>query len=281
MASGRATRTRGRVGLCAGLIGWQSVFFVGPILLVLAASVGRMENFRLAFGFDLSAWDRFGDAGYLHDGLFRTVGFSLLAALVAVALALPAGFVIVFRLSPRAGVTALVLLTAPFFANYLVRLYAWQVLFADQGLLTSLFGDRAAILGTTTATFVGYLCLTMPVVVVAVVLGLRRVGRDEVDAAANLGASPARAFVSVILPRARPGLVVGGVFAFVLVAGDPVSPAMLGSGNSPMATTLIIDSVKSQSDWPMASVLATLLLAAVAVVALVGLQLSRSPGGTS
>ena len=96
---------------------------------------------------------------------------------------------------------------------------------------------------TAFATQVGYFTLVFPLVALLQLLSLAFVDRRLVEAAHNLGAGRLRAIVSVIIPSARIGLVLGAAFAFILAFGDFVSPQLLGGGNPPTLSLLIIDQV--------------------------------------
>jgi ABC-type spermidine/putrescine transport system permease subunit I len=162
------------------------------------------------------------------------------------------------------------LLITPFFTSYLVRAYSWQIILSDNGLINSLLGavglGRIHLLNTPAATIIGYLTLFFPLIILLQLVGLVGVNRDLIEAAHNLGAGPLRTLIKVIVPSAKVGLILAATFAFIFAFGDFVSPAQLGGGKGPTLSILIIDTVKSASNWPMASVIALTMIFTLMVV---------------
>ena len=124
---------------------------------------------------------------------------------------------------------------------------------------------------------VGYLTLIMPLVVILQTFSLAAIDRNLIEAAWNLGASPRRTLVQVIVPAAKVGLILGAVFAFILSFGDFVSPFYLGGSKPPTLSILIIDTTKSGQQWPRAAVVAVMMILTLFTVAFaaVGAAYSR------
>jgi len=116
---------------------------------------------------------------------------------------------------------------------------------------------------------IGYLTFSLPLVILLQLASLASVDRDLVEAAQNLGARRLQTLWRVILPSARVGLIFGACFAFLLAFGDFVSPSFLGGGKSPTLSILLVDLVKSASDWPRASVVAVMMIATLLAILLI------------
>ncbi len=254
---------------------WLGLFFVAPLAMLVAISFWRVRNFRLQPDFVLDAWTRMLSQDFFWDSLIRTVALSGSAAAVLTLLAFPAAYCLAFVLSPKARMTAFGLLIVPFFTSYLVRIYSWQVFLAENGL----FGSAMALLGfpglsllnTPFALMVGYATLALPIVIILQTISLLAIEKVQIEAAYNLRCGPARTFWSVIVPAAKPGLVLGALFAFILSFGDFVTPLYLGGGAWTTLPMLITDTVRSGQQWPRAAVVSLMMIATLLVTALAAL----------
>jgi spermidine/putrescine transport system permease protein len=241
----------------APLLVWQASFFLVPLGFLVALSFWSVRNFRVQPDATLANWSRMLATDYLWDAYLRSVLLSATCAVLVTLAAFPLAYFVAFRMSTRARLLATCLLIVPFFTSYLVRVYTWRTM---QVMTDNFFG-----------LMVGFLTLTLPLVCLLHILSLSLVDRRLVEAAWNLGAPPWRTMLSVIVPSAKAGLILGGAFAFVLSFGDFVSPDLLGGRNPPLVSLLIIDQVKGGSNWPRAAVIALIMvLTLLAVVSAAG-----------
>ncbi len=256
---------------------WLSLFFVAPLVLLVTISFWQVRNFRLQPDFTVDAWLRMLGADFFWESLIRSVVLSGSAAAILTVLAFPMSYAIAFVLDHGRRLTVLGLLIVPFFTSYLVRIYSWQTFLSEQGLFGTVAGNfgfaDVSALNTVFALMVGYGTLALPIVVILQTISLLSIDRVLIDAAYNLRCRPARAFTSVILPAAKPGLVLGALFAFILTFGDLVTPLYLGGGTYTTLPILITDTVRSGQQWPRAAVVSiamilTLLLAGLAALRL-------------
>jgi ABC-type spermidine/putrescine transport system permease subunit I len=133
------------------------------------------------------------------------------------------------------------------------------------------------MLHTIFATQVGYLTYVFPLVTLLLLASLVNVDRDLVEAANNLGAGRLRSIFTVVIPSAKIGFVFAISFAFILAFGDFVAPTLLGSSNGVTLSILIIDTVKSASNWPQASVVALTMVVTMMVVILASFRVAFPP----
>lgn len=256
----------------------QLAFFVGPLIFLTIMSFWIVKNYRMEPAFDFANWERMYTRPFFWDALGRTLWMSALATLLTSLLAFPAAFAIAFRLSPRARQVALFLLIIPFFTSYLVRTYAWQVIIADNGVvngaLAAIGFGRYQMLNNVFGSLVGYLTLCLPLAVILQAWSLAAIDRRLIEAAWNLGCSPASTVVSVILPLAKTGIVVAAVFCFILSFGDFVAPYYLGGSKPPTLSILIVDTAKSGQQWPRSAVVALTMIAILMAVSFAGLSLA-------
>jgi spermidine/putrescine transport system permease protein len=264
---------------------WQCVFFVLPLSFLVAMTFWSVANFRVRPDFTFVNWFKVLGAGYFYTAYGRTFLLALAAAMLASVLAFPCAFALAFKVSPAMRRLIMFLLITPFFTSYLVRVYSWQILLADRGIINGLlaiFGlQPMTMLHTVAGTMVGYLTFSLPLVILLQLASLASINRDLVEAAQNLGAGRLRTIWRVILPSSRVGLIVGAAFAFLLAFGDFVSPAFLGGGKWPTLSILLVDLVKSGSDWPRASVVALIMVVTLLAVLLAALAAAyRTAGAT-
>ena len=265
------------------LLVWQGLFFVGPLLLMVAMSFWMVRNYRMEPDFVFRNWERMLGRGFFWDAYFVTFWRAAIAAALASLIAFPASFALAFRSSDTLRRWAIFFLIVPFFTSYLVRIYAWQVLLAGTGPLNAILGAAGlgpyTILNTGVGAMVGYMTLVLPLVIILQTFSLAAVDRTLIEAARNLGATPRQTLLRVIVPAAKVGLILGFVFAFILTFGDFVSPFYLGGSNPPTLSILIVDTTKSGQQWPRAAVVAVMMIATLFVAAFAAVALAYRKRG--
>lgn len=258
------------------LLIWQGLFFVVPLVFMAAMSFWLVKNYRMEPALAFDNWERMLGRGAFWDAYWLTLGRAALAGVLASAIAFPASLFLAFHLTPQARRFALLCLIVPFFTSFLVRAYAWQVILAESGPVNAVLGGIGlgpfTMLNSGFGAMIGYLTLVLPLVVIFQTWSLAAIDRSLIEAAGNLGASPLRALVSVIIPAAKTGLVLGAVFAFIMTFGDFVSPFYLGGSKPPTLTILIIDTTKSGQQWPRAAVIAIMMIVTLFGVATAALK---------
>lgn len=253
------------------LLVWQSLFFVVPLGFMFVMGFWLVKNYRMtpAFAFDnwlkILGWEIF----------WRSYGFTLAmavaATLLATILAFPASYGLAFHVNDRLRRWAIFFLIIPFFTSYLVRIYAWQVVLAGNGVINAITGwvgfEPMVMLNTPVGTLVGYLTLSFPLVVILQTISLASIDKTLIEAAHNLGCGAFRTVFAVIIPAAKVGLIVAALFCFILSFGDFVSPYYLGGSKPPTLSIMIVDQTKSGQQWPRAAVIAAIMILSLLVVA--------------
>ena len=165
-----------------------------------------------------------------------------------------------------------------------MRVYSWQTVLSDNGLLNAAFGYVGLgpfdMLNTLFGTLVGYLTLTLPLVVLLQFFSMSNVDRNLIEAAHNLGCGRIRTVFQVIIPSAKIGLILAATFAFILCFGDLVSPSSLGGSKPPTLSILIVDTVKQGNHWPRAAVVAVVMVLTLIVIAFTALYFAYSTKST-
>ncbi|WP_019297939.1 MULTISPECIES: ABC transporter permease [unclassified Leisingera] len=251
---------------------WLAGFFLGPMVLLIWLSFWDVKNFLLTPDFQLENWQKILTAGYFWSAYARTAVIAASASVLATLAALPCALAISFFLSPRARMVLLGLFVVPFFTSYLVRIYSWQIYLTENGIVMKLMAaigiETGSLLNTPLALMVGLVTLTLPLVIVIQAISLLSLDRTLIDAAYNLGCGPRRVLFATVLPAARPGIVLGALFAFIFSFGDFVTATYLGGGKFTTLSILIADTVKSGQQWPRAAVVALMMIVTLLLTAL-------------
>ena len=247
---------------------WQALFFIAPLFFLVAMSFFIVRNYRMTEAFEMKNWVKMLGRDYFWDSYGLTMGLATLATVVVMMVAFPAAYTLAFRVSENTRRWAVFLLIIPFFTSYLVRTFSWYVILAESGVINAVLGyiglGPYIMLNTKFGTIIGYMTLTLPLVIILQTFSLSNIDRSLVEAAHNLGCRPWRTIMKVILPLAKTGFIIAAVFCFILSFGDFVSPYYLGGSKPPTLPILIVDTVKSGQQWPRAAVVAVVALLTLA-----------------
>ncbi|GAB3679925.1 ABC transporter permease [Actinocorallia lasiicapitis] len=247
------------------------VFLVVPLALVLGYTIFKRGRYGgIVYETTGENFTRAADPIYT-DVLLQSVKLALITTLIALVIGYPTAYVIA-RLPAKWKALALVAVVLPFWTNFLIRTYAWIVLLNSQGLVNSALTDLGVVdrplelLYTDGAIVTGLLYAYLPLMILPLYSAIERLDPQLREASANLGAAPARTFLSVTLPLTLPGVLTGCVFVFVPSLGNFVIPELLGGGKQIMVGNLIRDQFLKARDWPFGSVLALSVVAVLIVL---------------
>lgn len=260
------------------IIVWQILFFVGPLIFMIAMSFFLVKNYVMQEAFIFDNWEKMFSRNYFWDSYTYTLLLATGATITASLIAFPASFALAFKVSEATRRWALFFLIIPFFTSYLVRTFSWYVILAKSGVINSMLAyiglGPYTMLNTKFGTIVGYMTLTLPLVIVLQTFALASVDRNLIQASQNLGCSPFRSVFAVIIPSAKTGLIVAALFCFILSFGDFVSPYYLGGSKPPTLPILIIDTTKSGQQWPRAAVVAVVMMITLITIAFAAITLA-------
>ena len=265
------------------IIFWQFLFFVGPLLFMLAISFFVVKNYRMTEAFEMVNWQKMLSRNYFWDSYWYTIFIAGISTGVAMVLAFPASFALAFRASDSLRRWAIFLLIIPFFTSYLVRTFSWYVILAESGVVNAMLGQIGLgpfkMLNTHFGTVVGYLTLTLPLVMILQTVTMANVDKTLIEAARNLGCKPLATIWRVVLPLSKTGLIVAALFCFILSFGDFVAPFYLGGSQEPTLPILILDTTKSGQQWPRAAVVAIMMMGTLFAIAFAAIALAYKKGG--
>ena len=163
----------------------------------------------------------------------------------------------------------------PFWTSLLVRTYAWLVMLQRNGLINNfaidlgIWDTPVKLAHNLNGTLIGMVHIMLPFLVLPLYAAMRRIDRQALQAAANLGATPVQAFWQIFVPLSLPGVVAGSLIVFVLCLGFYVTPAVLGGGKVILVSMQITAILEDQFNWGAASALGVVLLVATFIVLLV------------
>ncbi len=286
-----ALRSRSSLGRRAVLgvpFVWLLVFFALPFLILLRISLTDMGE-----GLDPFAQMLFNDQGKWklvlkvenYVSIFRDSSgrwgstiytgaywLSLKYAFVTTVLCLLLGYPFAYfiaRANPSRRIIYLMMLMLPFWTSFLLRVYAWKGILADQGVINSvmvwvgLIDEPLQMLYTNVSMLVGMTYVYLPFMVLPLYANLVKMDNRLLEAAYDLGASPWKAFWLITVPLSRAGIVAGSMLVFIPCVGEFVIPSLLGGAENIMIGRVVWDEMFSSNNWPRAAALAILMIVLV------------------
>ncbi len=254
---------------------WLAFFFLIPIGVVGAYSVGALAFFPGDAGFTLDGWRRFFSGGSIYMGLFwKSVRMSLTVSVSVVVLAYPIAYFLALGARRRKYVL-LLLIIVPFLTSFLLRVLAWKVILGDQGVINSLFYSLGLRHPDNPISWLLYSQFTVmlvlayvwvPFVALPIFVSLENLDRALLEAASDLGASRWKIFWKITFPLSLPGVMAAFVFVFIPTIGEFVTPLLVGGTRGFMYGNAIAELFGPGFDWQTGSVLALFLLGVVAIL---------------
>ncbi len=267
---------------------WLLLFFLFPFFIVAKISVAELAIASPPFT-KLIEWT---DTGIMNirivfdnfiyiltDSLyFDTYVNSLRISVLSTLLCLLFGYPIAYGIVRSGPVMKPLLLFAvilPFWTSFLLRVYAWMGLLADQGTINNLLislgiiDEPIRMLYTEFAVFVGIVYTYMPFMILPLYANMEKLDTSLNEAAADLGSRPTNTFFKVTLPLTIPGIVAGSLLVFIPATGEYVIPDLLGGGNVQMIGRVLFNEFSRNTDWPVAAAVAIVLLFLLVVPILV------------
>ena len=285
-----ARALRGRSAVIGVPYGWLLAFFLLPFLVVLRISLSEMENVQFR---DLLAYQdgvlqiTLKLSNYLfilQDDLYvATYLSSLKYAAVTTALCLAIGYPFAYfmaRAKPTLQPALLMLVMLPFWTSFLLRVYAWKGLLGEGGwvadLLNGIGVDRLLVLAalipaegkfmnTPFSLVIGMTYTYLPFMILPLYANLAKMDLSLLEAAADLGATPFKAFWLITVPLSKAGIIAGSMLVFIPCVGEFVIPELLGGPATLMIGRVLWDEFFANNDWPMASAVAVVMILMIIV----------------
>jgi spermidine/putrescine transport system permease protein len=254
----------GLAGLLAPVTIWLGLFFLVPLLLILAYSFGTSGIYGgITLGFNPGNYLKVFDPLYLEI-IGRTFFIAALNTLLCLALGYPLAYFIVFK--GRRWRNALVLLVmVPFWTSLLIRAYAWVVILGGNGIANrtlqflGITDEPLTLIFTPEAVLMGMVYSYLPFMILPLYAALEKFDTRLKEAAQDLGASRWHTFWRVTFPLSLPGVIAGSILVFIPSAGEFVIPDLLGGSRTMMTGNLIQNQFLQARDWAFGSALSVLL----------------------
>jgi spermidine/putrescine transport system permease protein len=241
-------------------------FILGPLIYMLVLSFMRREGaWGVSSVFTLRNYARISTPEYLET-FVQSIRLALLSTSLVVLIGYPFGYFMA-RLSPVWRGRVMLLLIIPFWTSSLMRLYGWIIMFRANGILDTILmrigltGEPLRLLYTYPAVVTGMVYALAPFMIYSVYASAEKMDWELVDAARDLGASPASAFFTVALPLTMPGLFSGVVLTFIPSMGLFFIADILGGNKVVLVGNLIQEQLLKAHDWPFAAALSVALMA--------------------
>ena len=258
---------------------WLLLFFVVPFLIVLKISVSDMRLgmppyeplFTWASAMVVEAKVNLANYAFLwEDALYRNAYLnSIWVAAVSTVFCLLLGYPLAYgiaRSSPSWRNLLLLMVMLPFWTSFLLRVYAWIGILKNNGLINNvlmamgIIDEPIVMLQTDFAVYVGITYSYLPFMVLPLYATLEKMDLTLLEAAADLGCHPIKAFLTITLPLSVPGMVAGSMLVFIPAVGEFVIPALLGGPDSLMIGRVLWEEFFHNRDWPVASAVAIAML---------------------
>ncbi|HCX83196.1 MAG: putrescine ABC transporter permease PotH [Curvibacter sp. RIFCSPHIGHO2_12_FULL_63_18] len=268
---------------------WLAVFFLLPFLILLYISFVDMGSDIHPFK---PIWDsttgllklkyenywsifRSSEGGALFQTIYieaylRSIWYALCTAVLCLAIGYPFAYFIA-RSAPSARPALLMMVMLPFWTSFLLRVYAWKGILADQGVVNQvlmalgLISEPIQMLYTNVSMLVGMTYVYLPFMVLPLYANLVKMDFRLLEAAYDLGTTPFKAFWLVTVPLSKAGIVAGFMLVFIPAVGEFVIPSLLGGPENIMIGRVVWDEMFTSNNWPRATALAVVMIALIIV----------------
>ena len=263
-------------------MGFLLLVFAMPFLVVFKISISEVDGVRFV---DLLTWADgllklqlkftnyqvilFEDDLYLRAYL-SSLGFAGVTTVICLAFGYPFAYFLA-RSRPDIRPALLMLLMLPFWTSFLLRVYAWKMLLADNGVFNNvamalgLLAAPVKMMNTPFSLTLGMVYTYLPFMVLPLYANLVKMDIRLLEAARDLGATPWQAFWRITVPLSRGGIIAGALLVFIPCVGEFVIPELLGGPETLMIGRVLWDEFFSNNDWPMASSVAVIMVLLIIV----------------
>ena len=253
-----------------------------PFVVVFKISISEVDGVRFV---DLLTWQDgmlqlklkftnyrtifFEDDLYLR-AYVSSIWFAGVTTVICLAIGYPFAYFLA-RSRPDIRPALLMLLMLPFWTSFLLRVYAWKMLLADNGVFNNiaialgLLSEPVKMMNTPFSLTLGMVYTYLPFMVLPLYANLVKLDIRLLEAARDLGDSPWQAFWRITVPLSKGGIIAGALLVFIPCVGEFVIPELLGGPETLMIGRVLWDEFFSNNDWPMASSVAVIMVLLIIV----------------
>ena len=244
-----------------------------PLILVTGLSfLSRGAYGQVLFRFNLTNYTRLFDALYGKVMVF-SLGIGIGTTLICILVGYPLAYFLA-RAPARQRSLLLFLILLPFWTNFIIRIFAWMIILRSGGLLDTILQwlhitqAPLNLLYTPTAVLIGMVYEFLPFMVLPLYTSLEKIENSLLEAAADLGAPPWKAFLRVTLPLSVPGMIAGTILTFIPAMGMFVVPDILGGAKTILIGNVIRNQFLTARDWPFGAAASMVLMIMTMVLTL-------------
>ena len=243
-------------------VAWISIIIVVPMLLIVLYAFTTAGNDVLTFQFTLRNFTRFVTDSVFMEVLLRSLYIALITTVICILLGYPIAYVIA-QLGERGNTLCILLITMPTWVNMLVRTYAWMGILQDEGILNTILGffgiGPVQMIHTSFAVILGMVYNFLPFMILQIHTSLAKMDKSLLEAANDLGADPATAFLRVTLPLSLPGVISGITLVFLPAVSSFFIPKLLGGGQFVLVGNIIETQFLTTGDWNFGSAISLIM----------------------
>ena len=259
---------------------YSLIFFLGPMLILLLFSFlepgiyGWVEwnfyhhNYGRILGWADGVYEEF-DIVYAKI-FFRSIRLALITVFFTLLICYPAALWI-SNLNPKLRNFFIFLITLPFFASLVVRLFAWMIILKPSGILNqfllglNIIDEPFLMLFTEGAVIVGMIYVLIPFMFLPLYASIEKIDPKLLEASKDLGANKFKTFYKVTLPLSLPGIMAGSILVFIPSLGNFIVPDLLGGAKVVMIGNLIEQAFINGRNWPFGSAISMILMTTVVI----------------
>ena len=262
---------------------WFTFLALIPLLIIVKISMSEMGPTSVT---SMISWTegwptlKLNFASYLfifNDSLYvqtylSSIKYALITTVICLAIGYP--FAYFMARSPKhLQPTLLMLIMLPFWTSFLLRIYAWKTLLVSNGVINSLLLDTnifgwhlhfidkpLPLMNNSFSLVIGMVYSYLPFMILPLYANLSKLDIRYLEAAADLGTSPFKAFWLITVPLSKAGIIAGAMLVFIPAVGEYVIPELLGGSDTLMIGRVLWDEFFSNNDWVMASAVAVVMI---------------------
>ena len=261
--------------------GWFLLLVAIPLLIVMKISLSEMEATSVS---NMISWTNglptlklnfanyqfiFSDALYVKTYI-SSLKYALITTLICLAIGYPFAYFMA-RAPKHVQPTLLMLIMLPFWTSFLLRIYAWKTLLVSNGVINNILMSLHIIntplemMNNSFSLTIGMVYSYLPFMILPLYANLSKLDMRYLEAAADLGTSPFKAFWLITVPLSKAGIIAGSMLVFIPAVGEFVIPELLGGPDTLMIGRVLWDEFFSNNDWPMAAAVAVVMIALILV----------------
>ncbi len=252
-----------------------------PIFTLVVYSFWTQDYIHIDKAFTLKNYETFFKKDMYGSLLLRSIRMSATVTLITILLAYPIAYFLAFKVRKNI-MTWLILINLPFWTSYLLRVLAWKIMLGNNGVINSTLLDLGFIQAPLEFLLYSRFAVVLTLVhawaafaILPIYLSLSKIDRSLLEAAADLGESPARTFFRVTLPLSMPGVIAAAVIEFIPTVGDYLTPVMVGGPKGMMFGQIIAAQFGEANNWPLGSALTIIMMMTITAIVFTFIWLSQ------